>query len=235
MMTVDGRDMGEHNGLMYYTIGQRGGMGIGGQKGGDNAPWFVVGKDLSKNILYVGQGFHHESLMSTSLDASMIHFTRDMPEEFEMECTAKFRYRQPDSKVTVKVKGDLEVDCHHTIEDTGIVLGMAIDEAVGEKKGIKRYGSCILPMDEALVLTAIDLSGRPYLVFDCDLTAPMIGEYDTQMTREFFYAVTSSAKIDGINDHHIVEACFKSFAKSLMEAVSINPRITDVLSTKGTI
>ena len=74
MMTVDGRDMGEHNGLMYYTIGQRGGMGIGGQKGGDNAPWFVVGKDLSKNILYVGQGFHHESLMSTSLDASMIHF-----------------------------------------------------------------------------------------------------------------------------------------------------------------
>ena len=126
--------------------------------------------------------------------------------------------------LTVKVKGDLEVDCHHTIEDTGIVLGMAIDEAVGEKKGI------------------IDLSGRPYLVFDCDLTAPMIGEYDTQMTREFFYAVTYSAKmnlhmkkIDGINDHHIVEACFKSFAKSLMEAVSINPRITDVLSTKGTI
>ena len=101
-----GEILGKHIGLMYYTIGQRGGMGIGGQKGGDNAPWFVVGKDLSKNILYVGQGFHHESLMSTSLDASMIHFTRDMPEEFEMECTAKFRYRQPDSKVTVKVKGD---------------------------------------------------------------------------------------------------------------------------------
>ena len=82
MMTVDGRDMGEHAGLMYYTIGQRGGLGIGGQQGGDNAPWFVVGKDLSKNILYVGQGFYHESLMSTSLDASSIHFTRDMPEEF---------------------------------------------------------------------------------------------------------------------------------------------------------
>ena len=144
--------------------------------------------------------------------------------------------------LTLRVHGDLNVDDHHTIEDTGIVLGNAIREAVGDKKGIKRYGSCILPMDEALVLTAIDLSGRPYLVFDCDLTAPMIGEYDTQMTREFFYAVTSSAKmnlhmkkIDGINDHHIVEACFKSFAKSLMEAVSINPRITDVLSTKGTI
>ena len=113
MMTVDGRDMGEHNGLMYYTIGQRGGMGIGGQKGGDNAPWFVVGKDLSKNILYVGQGFHHESLMSTSLDASMIHFTRVMPEEFEMECTAKFRYRQPDSKVTVKVKGSWRSNLHY--------------------------------------------------------------------------------------------------------------------------
>ena len=106
MMTGDGRDMGEHAGLMYYTIGQRGGLGIGGQQGGDNQPWFVVGKDLSKNILYVGQGFYHESLMSTSLDASSIHFTRDMPEEFTMEVTAKFRYRQPDSKVTIHVKGD---------------------------------------------------------------------------------------------------------------------------------
>lgn len=105
-MTVDGRDMGEHAGLMYYTIGQRGGLGIGGQHGGDNQPWFVVGKDLSKNILYVGQGFYHESLMSTSLTASQVHFTKDMPEEFTLECTAKFRYRQPDSKVTVKVKGD---------------------------------------------------------------------------------------------------------------------------------
>jgi len=106
MMTVDGRDMGEHAGLMYYTIGQRGGLGIGGQHGGDNAPWFVVGKDLSKNILYVGQGFYHDSLMSTSLEASQVHFTREMPEEFTLECTAKFRYRQPDSKVTVHVKGD---------------------------------------------------------------------------------------------------------------------------------
>ena len=106
MMTVDGRDMGEHAGLMYYTIGQRGGLGIGGQQGGDNAPWFVVGKDLSQNILYVGQGFYHEALMSTSLQASQVHFTRDMPEEYTLECTAKFRYRQPDSKVTVHVKGD---------------------------------------------------------------------------------------------------------------------------------
>ena len=104
MMTVDGRDMGEHAGLMYYTIGQRGGLGIGGQHGGDNAPWFVVGKDLSKNILYVGQGFYHDSLMSTSLEASQVHFTRDMPEEFTLECTAKFRYRQPDSKVLFMLK-----------------------------------------------------------------------------------------------------------------------------------
>lgn len=106
MMTVDGRDMGEHAGLMYYTIGQRGGLGIGGQHGGDNKPWFVVGKDLSQNILYVGQGFYHDNLMSTSLDASQVHFTREMPAEFTIECTAKFRYRQPDSKVTVTVKGD---------------------------------------------------------------------------------------------------------------------------------
>lgn len=106
MMTLDGRDMGEHAGLMYYTIGQRGGLGIGGQHGGDNEPWFVVGKDLSQNILYVGQGFYHDNLMSTSLDASQVHFIKEMPEEFTMECTAKFRYRQPDSKVTVTVKGD---------------------------------------------------------------------------------------------------------------------------------
>ena len=106
MMTIDGRDMGEHAGLMYYTIGQRGGLGIGGQQGGDNAPWFVVGKDLSQNILYVGQGFYHEALMSTSLQSSQVHFTRKMREELTLECTAKFRYRQPDSKVTVKVKSD---------------------------------------------------------------------------------------------------------------------------------
>ncbi|MGT2887857.1 tRNA 2-thiouridine(34) synthase MnmA [Streptococcus didelphis] len=106
MLTVDGRDMGQHAGLMYYTIGQRGGLGIGGQHGGDNQPWFVIGKDLSQNILYVGQGFYHESLMSTSLDASMVHFTRERPKDFTITCTAKFRYRQPDSKVTVKVNGD---------------------------------------------------------------------------------------------------------------------------------
>jgi tRNA-specific 2-thiouridylase len=106
MMTLDGRDMGEHAGLMYYTIGQRGGLGIGGQHGGDNEPWFVIGKDLTTNTLYVGQGFHNEHLYSTSLEASQVSFTRDMPSEFTMHCTAKFRYRQPDTGVTIHVNGD---------------------------------------------------------------------------------------------------------------------------------
>lgn len=109
MVTLDGRDMGEHTGLMYYTIGQRGGLGIGGQHGGDNEPWFVVGKDLATNTLYVGQGFHNEHLYSTSLDASQLSFTKEMPEKFELECTAKFRYRQPDTKIKVKVDGDKAV------------------------------------------------------------------------------------------------------------------------------
>jgi tRNA-specific 2-thiouridylase len=106
MMTLDGRDMGPHAGLMYYTIGQRGGLGIGGQKGmNDSEPWFVVGKDLTSNTLYVGQGFHHEHLYSTSLTASELSFTREMPEEFSMHCTAKFRYRQQDNGVMIHVKG----------------------------------------------------------------------------------------------------------------------------------
>jgi len=107
MRTLEGKDMGTHAGLMYYTIGQRGGLGIGGQKGHDDSePWFVVGKDLKTNTLYVGQGFHHEHLYSTSLTADQVSFTRKMPEEFELKCTAKFRYRQEDNGVTIKVKGD---------------------------------------------------------------------------------------------------------------------------------
>ena len=144
--------------------------------------------------------------------------------------------------VKLKVKGDLEVDCHHTIEDTGIVLGNAIREAAGDKKGIKRYGSCILPMDEALVLCAVDLSGRPYLVFDANFTADRCGDMDTEMAREFFYAVSYSAMMNlhfkmfsGVNDHHIIECAFKSFAKSLDAATKIDERITEVLSTKGTL
>lgn len=141
-----------------------------------------------------------------------------------------------------KVKGDLYVDCHHTIEDTGIVLGEAIKQALDEKKGIKRYGSFLLPMDEALIMCALDLSGRPYLVFDAEFSTDRVGYFDTEMVKEFFYAVSYSAgmnlhirQISGSNHHHIIEAMFKAFAKALDEAVGIDPRITDVLSTKGTL
>ena len=142
----------------------------------------------------------------------------------------------------VNVAGDLAVDCHHTIEDTGIVLGNAIKEAVGDKKGIRRYGSYILPMDETLVLCAVDLSGRPYLVFDGEFTTDRVGYMDTEMVKEFFYAVSYS---DGMNlhikmlsagnNHHMIEAMFKAFAKALDQAVSYNPKVTGILSTKGSL
>ncbi len=140
------------------------------------------------------------------------------------------------------VKGDLYVDTHHSIEDTGIVLGKAIKEAVGDKKSIKRYGSMMLPMDETLVLCALDLSGRPYLVFDGDFSTDRVGYFDTEMVKEFFYAVSYSAEmnlhlkvISGSNNHHIIEAMFKAFAKALDEATIIDPRITDLMSTKGSL
>ncbi|MBP3813133.1 MAG: imidazoleglycerol-phosphate dehydratase HisB [Butyrivibrio sp.] len=142
----------------------------------------------------------------------------------------------------VRVSGDLEVDGHHTVEDTGIVLGQAIAQALGDKKGIKRYGSMILPMDETLVMSAVDLCGRPYFVMDANFDAPMVGDFDTQLVREFFYAVSYSAAmnlhfrvITGMNDHHKIEAMFKAFAKALDEASTFDPRITDVLSTKGAL
>lgn len=142
----------------------------------------------------------------------------------------------------LKVKGDLEVDGHHTVEDTGIVLGSAIREALHTKEGIRRYGSCILPMDDALVLCAIDLCGRPYLNFDAVFPTPKTGDLDTELVREFFYAVSYSGGmnlhfklLDGINSHHIIEAMFKAFAKALDQAVSFDTRISDVLSTKGSL
>ena len=144
--------------------------------------------------------------------------------------------------LTVHAKGDLEVDSHHTIEDTGIVLGQAILEAIGDKAGIKRYGHFMLPMDETLMLCAIDLSGRPYFVMDCDFTVDSVGEFDTEMVKEFFYAVSYGSmmnlhlkKLHGENNHHMIEAAFKAFAKALDEATSMDPRITDVLSTKGAL
>ena len=142
----------------------------------------------------------------------------------------------------VNVTGDLAVDCHHTIEDTGIVLGNAIKEAVGDKKGIRRYGSCILPMDETLILCAVDLSGRPYLVFDGEFTTDRVGYMDTEMVKEFFYAISYTAGMNlhirvlsGGNNHHMIEAMFKAFAKALDQATVIDPRITDILSTKGSL
>ena len=144
--------------------------------------------------------------------------------------------------LNVKVTGDLVVDCHHTIEDTGIVLGNAIKKAVGDKKGIKRFGSCMLPMDETMVLCAVDLSGRPYLSFDAEFTTDRVGYMDTEMVKEFFYAISYSAGmnlhlkvITGGNNHHMIEAMFKAFAKALDEATIIDPRITDILSTKGSL
>ncbi len=142
----------------------------------------------------------------------------------------------------LKVKGDLDVDCHHTIEDTGIVLGEAIKAALGDKRGIRRYGSFILPMDDVLVLAAIDLSGRPYLGYDVTLSSQQVGGFDTEMVREFFYAVSYSAGMNlhirllaGENNHHIIEGIFKAFAKALDMAVDFDPRISDVLSTKGSL
>ena len=144
--------------------------------------------------------------------------------------------------LTVKVNGDLNVDGHHSVEDTGIVLGEALKQAFGDKKGIKRYGSCILPMDDTLVLCAVDMCGRPYFNYDLQFTMPRIGELDSELIREFFYAVSYSAamnlhirQLDGTNCHHIAEAAFKAFAKAVAEAVSIDPRVEGTLSTKGCI
>ena len=142
----------------------------------------------------------------------------------------------------VEVSGDLNVDCHHTIEDTGIVLGQAIAKALGDKKGIKRYGSFLLPMDETLALCAIDLSGRPYLNFHADFTVERLGDFDTEMFREFFYAVSYSAAMnlhlkimDSGNNHHMAEALFKSFGKALDMATMDEPRIKEAWSTKGSL
>jgi len=145
--------------------------------------------------------------------------------------------------LTLKCKGDLEVDCHHTIEDCGIALGQAIKQAVGDKKAIKRYGYFILPMDETLVLSAVDICGRPYLNFEETYTVPKMGDMDSEMVREFFYAVSYSAMInlhikelDGVNNHHIAEASFKAFGKALDMATQVEPRLNgEVWSTKGTL
>ena len=144
--------------------------------------------------------------------------------------------------LTVEVKGDLEVDTHHTIEDTGIVLGNAIRQAIGDKAGIARYGFRILPMDEALILCALDLCGRPYLVYDLKLDREKVGDLETEMVREFFYAISYGAamnlhikQMEGTNNHHIIEGAFKACGKALDEATRKDERISGVLSTKGSL
>ncbi len=143
----------------------------------------------------------------------------------------------------VKCKGDLEVDSHHTIEDIGIALGCAINEALGDKKGITRYGFASIPMDEALSQCTLDISGRSYLVFDASFSSDKCGEMDTQLCEEFFRAVAFNSAITlhisapyGVNDHHKMEAMFKAFARALRQAVAIDSRFADVVpSTKGTL
>ena len=142
----------------------------------------------------------------------------------------------------VQVEGDLIVDTHHSVEDTGIVLGNAIRYALKDKRGIKRYGSCILPMDETLVLCAIDLSGRPYFCFEGQFTAERVGYLETEMVREFFYAVSYAAGmnlhmkiVSGTNNHHMIEGLFKAFGRALDEATIKDPRIKDIMSTKGSL
>jgi imidazoleglycerol-phosphate dehydratase len=142
----------------------------------------------------------------------------------------------------VEASGDLETGAHHTVEDVGIVLGQALDEALGDRAGIRRYGSALVPMDEALAECAIDVSGRPYVAFDAALPATTIAGYETELTEEFFRAVATNAKLtahiwvrSGTNAHHMVEAAFKSFARALRVAVSVDPEESGVPSTKGTL
>ena len=145
--------------------------------------------------------------------------------------------------VVVRAEGDLHVDDHHTVEDVGIALGRALGEALGDKRGIRRYGSCHLAMDEALVRAALDLSGRPFLVWKVDFPTPKIGSFDTELVREFFTALAMNARmtlnvarLDGENSHHIAEAAFKAVAQALRAAVEPDPRMADAIpSTKGTL
>ncbi|MFD0980851.1 MULTISPECIES: imidazoleglycerol-phosphate dehydratase HisB [Tropicimonas] len=145
--------------------------------------------------------------------------------------------------MTIRAEGDLHIDDHHTVEDTGIALGQALTQALGDKRGIRRYGACLLPMDDTLVRAALDLSGRPYLVWNMDFPTQKIGTFDTELVREFFQALSTHGGITlhvdtlhGLNSHHIAEAGFKAVARALREAVEPDPRKGDAIpSTKGTL
>jgi len=145
--------------------------------------------------------------------------------------------------LTVKAKGDLHIDGHHTTEDTGIAIGKVIDDALGERRGITRYGMAYIPMDEALTRVVVDLSKRPYVVWNVEFNRPKIGDMDSELFREWFFAFGNTLGMNlhvenlyGVNNHHIIESCFKGLARSLREAVSIDPRKADDLpSTKGAL
>jgi imidazoleglycerol-phosphate dehydratase len=145
--------------------------------------------------------------------------------------------------LNIVCQGDIQVDSHHTVEDLGIVLGMCIKEALGDKKGITRYGQMSIPMDEAMVTTTLDLSSRPYLVYNAVLPMPILGQYETEMTKEFFKAVSDQSLMTlhiyenyGENTHHIIEAMFKSFARALKQAVFIDEMNKDkIISSKGVL
>jgi imidazoleglycerol-phosphate dehydratase len=145
--------------------------------------------------------------------------------------------------MTIRAEGDLHIDDHHTVEDTGIALGQALAQAVGDKRGIRRYGACLLPMDDALVRAALDISGRPYLVWSLDMPTPQIGRFDCELVREFFQALSTHAGLTlhveglhGINSHHIAEAAFKAVARALRDALETDPRKADAIpSTKGAL
>lgn len=144
--------------------------------------------------------------------------------------------------IEVSCTGDLEVDAHHTVEDVGISIGQAVAQAAGDKAGISRYGSAVVPMDEALVMTALDFSGRGSLTYRLDIKKEMVGAFDTELTPEFFRAVCANAginahirQLEGGNAHHVVEAAFKSFARALRQAITLDPRVADIPSTKGVL
>jgi imidazoleglycerol-phosphate dehydratase len=145
--------------------------------------------------------------------------------------------------MTIRANGDLQIDDHHTVEDTGIALGQALTQALGDKRGILRYGSCLLPMDDAQVRCALDLSARPFLIWNLDLPTQKIGNFDTELVREFFTAFATHGgitlhvdKLHGFNSHHIAEAAFKSVARALRDAVEVDPRKSgDIPSTKGAL
>ncbi|ANB34619.1 imidazoleglycerol-phosphate dehydratase HisB [Rhodovulum sulfidophilum] len=145
--------------------------------------------------------------------------------------------------MTVRCQGDTHIDDHHSVEDTGIAIGQALAQALGDKRGIRRYGSCLLPMDDALLRAALDLSGRPYLVWNVDFPTEKIGGFDTELVREFFQALATHGGITlhvdalhGLNSHHIAEAAFKAVARALREAVETDPRKADAIpSTKGAL